>query len=61
VEKVFQGSVEYATEVGNRLYVRALPVRRIAFTTPPEERARWVEEGKALAERMIKEIIAGSP
>jgi len=53
VEKVFQGSVEYATEVGNRLYVRALPVRRIAFTTPPEERARWVEEGKALAERMM--------
>jgi len=30
-----------------------LPIRRIAFTTPADERARRVEEGKALAEAWV--------
>ena len=40
-------------------WIEQWPLRRIAFTTPPEERARRVE-GKALAERMIKAMTQGA-
>lgn len=35
-------------------YMEQLPIRRIAFTTPPAERARLVEEAKRLYQDALK-------
>lgn len=37
----------------NQSYLERLPIRRVAFTTPADERARRVEEGKTLAEAWV--------
>jgi len=39
--------------------VAQLPIRRIAFTTPPDERARLVAEGKRLYDGMVAEMTGG--
>ena len=36
------------TSVLQAIYVEEVPIRRIAFTTPKEERARLVEDGKEM-------------
>jgi len=36
-----------------------LPIRRIAFTTPPDERARLVEEGKTLYHETVAKMTGG--
>jgi len=41
------------------IYLRQLPIRCIAFTTPKPERARLLKEGKRLYEQMLERMIRG--
>jgi type I restriction-modification system DNA methylase subunit len=44
------------------IYVEKLPIRRISFTTPKEERARLVEEGKRLYLEALERLgLGGEP